>query len=211
MARIKDLTNNRYGNLIVLKMNDERGPHNKVMCTCRCDCGNEIIVMSNSLQQGKVVSCGCKAKNVSHNMSSTRLYRIWNSMKSRCANPNRKDYHMYGGRGVTFCDEWNDFIPFYEWATSAGYADDLTLERIDVNGNYEPDNCKWITSTEQASNKTTTPYVLYNDNYITLKQLSEEIGINYQTLFGRYKRGERDEKLIRPIDPKKSTRRKNNA
>lgn len=148
---------------------------------------------------------------VKHNMANSRLYRIWNGMKSRCDNPNRKDYHQYGERGISYCAEWSDFIPFYEWATATGYEDNLTLERIDVNGNYEPDNCKWITPKEQANNKTTTPYVLYNGEYVTLKQLSEELGINYQTLFGRYKRGERDEKLIRPIDPKKSTRRKENA
>lgn len=146
--------------------------------------------------------------NIKHGMNNTRLYRIWNGMKNRCNNQNRKDYYMYGGRGIFVCDEWQNFIPFYEWAERNGYSEELTLERIDVNGNYEPDNCIWVTLKEQANNKTTTPYVEYNNELITLKQLSEITGINYQTLFRRYKKGDRNEKLIRPIDKKKSTRGK---
>ena len=146
--------------------------------------------------------------NIKHGMNNTRLYRIWNGMKNRCNNQNRKDYYMYGGRGIFVCDEWQNFIPFYEWAEKNGYSEELTLERIDVNGNYEPDNCIWVTLKEQANNKTTTPYVEHNNELITLKQLSEITGINYQTLFRRYKKGDRNEKLIRPIDKKKSTRGK---
>lgn len=146
--------------------------------------------------------------NIKHGMHNTRIYRIWNGMKNRCYNSKRKDFYKYRGRGITVCDEWKEFIPFYEWAELNGYTEELTLERIDVNGNYEPDNCTWVTPIKQANNKTTTPYVEYDNELITLKQLSEITGINYQTLFRRYKKGDRNEKLIRPIDKKKSTRGK---
>lgn len=205
MGRIKNLTGNKYGLLTVIKMRKERGKHNEVFWICQCDCGNLIDVRANSLQQGKTTSCGCSRKK--HGMNDTRLYRIWNGMKNRCNNPKRKDYHKYGGRGVSVCNEWNNFISFLEWAELNGYADELTLERIDVNGNYEPDNCIWATPIEQANNKTNTPHIEYNNEIVTLKQLSELTGINYQTLFRRYNKGERDEQLIRPIDKSKSTRR----
>lgn len=208
MARkVKDLTNKKFGHLTVIKMNEERGPFNKVMCTCKCDCGNVVVKYSNSLQQGKVTSCGCKRGNHKHDMTDSRLYRIWLGIRNRCCNPNVKDYENYGQRGISICEDWKEFYNFYIWAQDSGYNDKLSIDRIDVNGNYEPDNCRWVTMKEQANNKRNNIYITHNNESITLKELSNRTGINYQTLFGRFKKGDRDERLIRPVDKTKSTRR----
>lgn len=208
MPKIKDLTNNRYGHLTVLKMNEERGPHNKVMCTCRCDCGNEIVVMSNSLQQGKTVSCGCRMQMITHNMTGTRIYKIWAGIKNRCDNPNEPAYKDYGGRGITYCNEWKEFSSFYEWANESGYEDNLTIDRIDVDGNYEPVNCRWATCKEQNNNRRNNIYIEYDNEVITLKQLSEITDINYNTLLKRYNKGDRNESLVRKP---KGDNKKNNG
>lgn len=117
-------------------------------------------------------SRGEKNNNYKHGMSGTRLHRIWTEMKTRCLNQNDCHYKWYGARGISVCDEWLDFVPFSEWALSNGYKDDLTIDRIDNDGNYEPSNCRWITQSEQCknhrprSNKSGIPYIqLYAGGY----------------------------------------------
>lgn len=173
---------------------------------CQCECGNVKEVRQDNLIRGLTKSCGC-IKGQNHGMSDTRLYRIWNGVRHRCRNPKRKDYLDYGGRGIDICDEWyDDFMTFYLWAYDNNYDDSLTLERIDVNSDYCPENCTWITLQEQASNKTNNDFIEYDNEIITLKELSRRTNINYQTLFRRYSKGDRGQKLVRPIDKKKSTR-----
>jgi hypothetical protein len=125
----------------------------------KCDCGNKREMLYTDVRLGHSKSCGCyshdKAKErlTKHGHSNTRLYRIWKDMKRRCYSPNRRNYKDYGGRGITVCEEWlKDFINFYNWAIGNGYEDHLTIERIDVNGNYEPDNCCWILRSKQNGN-----------------------------------------------------------
>ena len=150
----------RFGKLTVI----EESPIRKgsfVHWICKCDCGNITHpIKGTSLRDGTTKSCGCLAnepKNIIHGQGGTRLYVIWDNMNQRCRNPKRKEYKNYGGRGITVCDEWKGkFLPFYEWAISHGYSDDLTIERIDVNGNYEPSNCRWITIQEQQKNRRNT-------------------------------------------------------
>ena len=123
-----------------------------------------------------------------HGESKTRLYKIWKGIKERCHNPNNTAFRNYGGRGIGICDEWNGkngYIPFREWALQNGYSDDLTIDRIDVNGNYAPSNCRWVTLTEQSRNKRTTILSTFNGETRTLKEWSEILGINYQTLYRR--------------------------
>lgn len=132
---------------------------------CQCDCGNMV---TTQIASGSRQCSECAKKLVhnlkhGHNRSSTngpdRPYRIWIGIKSRCRNPNDTGYRWYGGRGINVCNEWNDdFNSFYEWSMTHGYSDDLTIDRIDVNGDYEPSNCRWITMAEQSSNKRYTPY-----------------------------------------------------
>lgn len=131
-----------------------------------------------------------------HGMSKTRLYRIWAAMKSRCYNPQKDHYSEYGGRGIEVCDEWRlDFVSFMNWAIQNGYSEQLTLDRIDVNGNYCPENCRWITIREQNYNKRTTTIVLYKGNKYTIYELSHVLGMKPATLRARIKKCKIDEDL----------------
>ncbi|PGF00854.1 hypothetical protein [Bacillus toyonensis] len=124
----------------------------------RCDCGNIKEVLYQHLKKGKTKSCGCKSNemkvNIKHGGWKTRIYQTHSDMKQRCLNPNNPRYHRYGGRGIVICEEWMSFESFRDWAYSNGYSDDLTIERINNDGNYEPDNCKWATMEEQLKNRT---------------------------------------------------------
>ena len=160
-----DLTGQRFGRLVVVSRAESKG--NMTRWNCVCDCGNETVVYSNNLRRGYTQSCGCyrhefelerlskkKTHGESHGKNKTRLYGIWSGMITRCFNEKSKRYEDYGGRGITVCDEWlNSFEAFRDWALSHGYSDELTIDRIDVNGNYCPENCKWATMAEQNKNK----------------------------------------------------------
>ncbi len=129
-------------------------------------------------------------KNQQHGMTKERIYRIYRCMKTRCYNPNDSSYKDYGGRGITICDEWNnDFLSFYEWSMKNGYAENLSIDRIDNDGNYEPSNCRWATSQMQADNKRNVIKFVLDGKERTLRELSEEYGVNYRTLHARIKRG----------------------
>ena len=127
---------------------------------CRCECGTTRSVNGRSLRNGRSTSCGCHSKDFmkTRNIAEThglkyrniRLYTIWQNMLNRCRNPNVDKYPRYGGRGIKVCDEWHEYPPFYEWAMSSGYTDSMTIDRIDVNGNYEPSNCQWLTLSENS-------------------------------------------------------------
>lgn len=127
---------------------------------CRCTCGNVKIIRGADILNGKTQSCGCLQRertsnaNAKHRLHDSRLYNIWCGMKQRCFYKNHVRYHRYGARGITVCDEWkNDFQAFYDWSMSHGYADDLTIDRINNDGNYEPSNCRWATPKEQYKNQ----------------------------------------------------------
>jgi len=129
---------------------------------CKCDCGKqiEIDLAELSRKKQKNISCGCYRrgmKSLTHGQTHTRLYSIWNGMRQRCANPKNSGYYLYGARGIEVCKEWLDrFEPFFIWANKTGYNSNLSIDRIDNYGNYEPSNCRWATPKEQANNKRTT-------------------------------------------------------
>lgn len=159
MSEVKNLIGQRFGRLLVI---DRAGSnkYGRAMWLCLCECGNKSVKQGKLLLNGHCKSCGCgeyenRVNNcTSHKLSNTRLYNIWCAMKQRCYYSKHKDYHNYGGRGIVVCDEWkNDFKSFYDWSVTHGYLDNLSIDRIDVNGNYEPKNCRWATSQEQRLNQ----------------------------------------------------------
>lgn len=154
-----DFRGKRFGKLIAIEPTEER-LHGKVMWLCKCDCGKTCKVMSTRLSSGHTKSCGCYSSelttqmNTTHGGTGTRLFSIWQSMKTRCSNPNSKAYKWYGGRGITVCKEWlHDFGAFQRWALSHGYQDDLTIDRINVDMGYCPKNCRWASWHEQRINQ----------------------------------------------------------
>lgn len=191
MGKSIDLTNQRFGKLQVLHVDEN--PLNKTKrWLCQCDCGNITTAMTNELKSGRKSSCGCKKQEtfqVIHGQSGTRMYHIWKSIKRRCCNPNNPSYSYYGGRGISICDEWkNNFESFYNWSVQNGYSCSLTIDRIDVNGNYEPGNCRWVTIAEQSINKTNTVYIELNGVSKPMKDWCNIYNVPYYLVQQRYKK-----------------------
>jgi hypothetical protein len=188
-----DLIGKKFNRLLVVKKNGRK--NQKVMWECVCDCGNTTFVSTFYLTHNKVRSCGCLHKeqlierNTTHNQRHTNLYETWKKMKDRCRNINTKEYKNYGGRGVKVCDEWiNDFQSFYDWSYSNGYAEHLTIDRIDNNGNYCPENCRWISLKEQQRNKRTNKMISYKGQVRCLSEWCEILNLKYPTINGRLHR-----------------------
>lgn len=179
------------------------------MWLCRCSCGNEIVTRASSLKNENTKSCGCLRKKMAmiasttHGLSSgrkrkSRLYRAWTNMKSRCNNDKTPKFKNHGGRGISVCDQWKDYINFHLWATENGYKDNLSLERIDNDKGYSPENCKWATCSEQNINKRTNRIVTVDGISRTVKEWSIVTGAKQPTLHARLNDyGWGDEKTIK--------------
>lgn len=157
---------------------------------CKCDCGKETVVEKSHLRKkvDATESCGCIIGT--HHMShQNRIYDIWTGIRKRCFTSTEAnvDYKNYGGRGIKMCDEWEkDFVSFYNWAMANGYRDDLTIDRIDVNGNYEPSNCRWATKNEQAKNRRGVYKLFYKGKEMFVDDISKETGLKHKTILNRY-------------------------
>lgn len=204
----KDIINEKFGRLTVIKrVEDDK--HQNARWLCKCDCGNFTEALGISLRNGRTKSCGCLLKEVKRRRKKDKryidcpLYWRFSRIKDRCYNINNPRYKDYGGRGIKICDEWLDkekgFINFYNWAISNGYKEGLTIDRINVNGDYEPNNCRWATMIQQNNNKRNNIIVKYNNENMTLKQWSDLLNLNYKMVYFNYKRGIKLEKIPQTI------------
>lgn len=165
MSALKDLTGQRFGRLVVIARQGS-SPQGTATWRCLCDCGHEIVVSGWSLRSGNTKSCTCLKNEIAkelftvHGQCMSRLHCVWKGMKERCSNPKHNRYHRYGGRGITVCDEWlHDFQAFYDWAMANGYDENAprgqcTIDRIDNDKGYSPENCRWTDAKTQRSNQT---------------------------------------------------------
>jgi len=183
----------KYNKLTTIKSLGINPKNKNFYYLCVCDCGKEVSVKASRLANLSSKSCGCQKggySNTTHNMSNSRLYSIWTNMKRRCCDKKHKSYPRYGGRGISVCNEWlSSFDAFHKWAIGSGYEEWLSIDRVKVNGNYKPSNCKWSTNKEQSNNMTNNFMITYNGATKTLMQWSDELRIPYTTLYSRFVRG----------------------
>lgn len=201
--KVKDLTGQRFGRLTVIGIDDRNT--RKTYWNCLCDCGNIKSVRSDSLQSGAIRSCGClkreqneinlvneekkKVAKFGSKFGHLRIHEIWSNMKGRCYNKNDSRYSSYGGRGIDVCEEWkNDFFSFYKWAMDNGYNDKLTIDRIDNNKGYYPDNCRWVDNKTQSRNRSTNINITIGNATKTLTEWCEIFELPYTTIRNRYER-----------------------
>lgn len=198
---VNDIVGKKFNRLTVISFSHKK-PHPNpqkgyfYFYKCKCECGKNTIVRRERLINLETKSCGCYTREKIKEVISTkrtlshRLYRIWSGIKARCYNSKSARYSSYGNKGVKMCEEWkNDFNIFYDWAILNGYNDKLTIERVNVNGNYEPNNCIWATVKTQANNRTNNHLIFYNCETHTLSEWAEILKINRSTLWYRIKRG----------------------
>lgn len=196
-----DLKGKRFGRLTVIEETDKR-ISGSVVWKCRCDCGNIIEVSHNHLSRGATVSCGCYNKDVikTHGKAKTHIYSVWRSMKDRCLKENHPQYKDYGGRGITICEEWLSTDAFFKWAEENGYKEDergkCTLDRIDVNGNYEPSNCRWVDMKAQCRNRRTNVFIEHCGERHCLSEWAELLKVPYSRLLSRHRRGWSDKEVL---------------
>ena len=208
-----------YGRLTVLERAPDHiqpsGFHKPVWkCQCSCEKKTILLVTSNRLldKNCPTRSCGCLQKeraseaNKTHGETETRLYRIHNAMKQRCLNPKNKYYCNYGGRGITICDAWLIYENFRDWAINHGYSDNLSIDRIDVDGNYEPSNCKWSTFIEQCNNTRNNKFLTFNNETYTMSEWSRMLGLSREMIRSRIRRGWSIEEALTTPEIKKGYR-----
>lgn len=210
MGKYVDLTGQRFGRLVVLSPSKTR-KYGQAFWVCQCDCGTIKELPTESLKKGTSKSCGClqkeraSAANKKHGLYESRLYSIWANMIGRCDRPTSTGYKNYGGRGIRVCDEWHNFQSFMQWAKQSGYDPSLkflkcSLDRIDANKDYSPDNCRWVDWETQQNNRRDTKKISYKGEQKTLAQFAKEYGIHSSTLRSRIKAGwSMENALTRPI------------
>ncbi|MCL2598139.1 MAG: hypothetical protein FWD66_10930 [Paludibacter sp.] len=194
-----DLTGKKFSMLMVIKEAGRK--REEAAWLCKCDCGNTIIVSSYKLRSGHTTSCGCYQKkraseaNIKHADNKrgirTAEYRAWRHMKHRCSNKNNKDFEIYGGRGIKVCERWNNSFENFLADMGRKPSDDYSIDRIDTNGDYTPENCRWATIIEQANNTRRNLYFDYNGEKKTISQIAEIECVTYSTIYIRYRRGKK--------------------
>lgn len=185
-----DLTNQKFGKLVVLEKDQIKTKSGNAKWICQCECGNEVSVIGSHLRSGHTSSCGCnRISNIAQGHAKERIYRTWKKMHIRCSDPNSDRYKWYGGKGIEVCNQWSSFIEFRSWAYASGYDDTLTIDRINSEKNYSPDNCRWVDMKVQANNRTSNKIVYFEGKEYTVTELAEEKGMLPSTIFNRLKLG----------------------
>jgi hypothetical protein len=190
--RIEVKPGDKYNRWTVIKEHTKSSK--KVKYLCQCDCGKIKAVESYCLRSGNSKSCGCLSseitsnRNLTHGLSNHRLYHVWSRMHFRCTNPNDIGYKNYGGRGISVCKEWKEFLPFYEWAMANGYEKNLSIDRINNDGNYEPSNCRWATRKIQNNNTRKSVHITFNGQTKSLTEWAKELNITSPALANRLKK-----------------------
>lgn len=196
----KDLTGQRFGKLTVLNL--EKKEKGITIWKCQCDCGNITHVTLGHLRSGDTKSCGClRHRKKQDAITKDKLYTRYRSMISRCYYPSHTHYKNYGGRGIRICNEWlgeNGFLNFRNWALSNGFEDGLTIDRINNNGNYEPDNCRWATKSEQLRNYRKNHFITIDGITKTMTEWAENYNLDVRTIDKRLKRGWKGRELLQP-------------
>ena len=204
-CKTENLIGKKFGRLLVIGMDENRTADRRYKWICKCDCGNVTSKSGRLLKKGSVQSCGCI--NRREYDAKSRLYHIWVGMRHRCNSPKSDAYENYGGRGIKVCDEWNnDFAIFQSWAMKNGYNDSLTIERKNVDGNYEPSNCIWIPRSEQPKNTRSNHRVEINGESRTLAEWERVTGLSASTIGKRIKAGwSIEDALSKPSKRKRKT------
>lgn len=190
MAHYEDLTGKRFGRLVVKKriINNNKG-----FWLCECDCGKTVIIKTKTcLISGQIKSCGCYNRDriCKHGDSYSLLYSVWHSMKTRCYTKTSIPYKDYGARGITVCEEWkNDYSRFRDWALTHGYKKGLSLDRINNNGNYTPDNCRFTDVKTQSNNRRSSRYLTYNGETHSIAEWGQIFGVRPELFLDRLKKG----------------------
>jgi len=189
----QDLTGQKFGKLTVIRKGESIGKNTAWLC--KCDCGNTKNILAYNLTEGKSKSCGCvrgiklKKYATTHGESKTRLYKIYKGMKQRCYNENTPAYIYYGNKGVSICSEWiDDFLNFKEWSAKNGYSDLATIDRINPNGNYCPENCRWVSPQKQQNNKLNSMFITIGEEKYTIAEWADKNKTNKQTLYSKFYR-----------------------
>lgn len=203
MIKIQDLTGKQFGRWKVLKFSHKNSKRMSYW-QCKCKCGTIKNVLGTNLTSGKTLSCGCYAREqnsknhqLMKNHNRQILYSKWQNMIRRCYDTNNQMYQRYGARGIRVCDEWlTSFEKYFEWANKTGFKKGLSIDRIDVNGNYEPLNCRWATNFEQANNKENTKKIFYMGKEKTMAEWSRELNIKYDLLKYKIRKGSSMEEIV---------------
>lgn len=201
MGKFIDLTGQKFGRLTAIKR-VENTKNKDTLWLCKCDCGGETITRITNLRNGNTKSCGCLNKEhllksiTKHGLHDKKLYNTWKGMRQRCNNKNNPAYKNYGGRGITICAEWNNFKNFYDWAMNNGYQKGLSIDRIDNNKGYNPNNCRFTDQTTQSNNRRNNKIFTYKEQTHTLAEWAIFYNMNYWALRSRIKRGWSIEKTL---------------
>lgn len=192
----EEMIGKRYGRLRVIQDAGRTEAYARKLL-CRCDCGNEVIVFASNLRRGHTTSCGCikheivkAGAHTVHGGCGSRLYSIWKGMRRRCQDIKAINYSRYGGRGIKVCKDWDEsFSSFREWALKNGYSEDKSIDRIDNDKGYSPDNCRWSTVKEQANNRRSNHVLEMNGEIHTIAEWADITGIAQCTILQRIRHG----------------------